>query len=153
MGDILQSLKATNVTRPNHLAPAIIRRNKLIRTIHEQIEAAKAKAEGNRFSVKYTRRLKNKETGETVEQPRERHVREAWWVGNDSKVYVEIRYGWKPLEIAKGKSAIEVGDWNNLMPVLEKLRKATEAGEFDGQLTDASSRLADQLKAKRSARK
>lgn len=152
MGEILQSLKAVAATRPIHVSPVVIRRNNLIKTIHEQVEAAKAKAAGNRYSVKYIRRLKSKETGETIEQSRERHVREAWWMGSDGKVYVEIRYGWKPLEIAKGKSTIEVGDLGNLLPVLEKLRKAAEAGEFDGQLTDAASRLSTQLSAKKKSR-
>ena len=153
MGEILQSLKAVVAARPINVSPVVIRRNNLIKTIHEQIEAAKAKAAGNRYVVQQTRRLKNKETGETIEQSRERFVREAWWVGNDSKVYLQVRYAWKPLEIVKGKSAIEVGDWNNLLPVLEKLKKATETGEFDAQLNEASSRLAQQLKARRKERK
>lgn len=153
MGEILQSLKAVVATRPINVSPVVIRRNNIIKTIHEQIEAAKAKAAGNRYSVNQVRRLKNKETGETTEQSRERFVREAWWVGNDGKVYLQVRYAWKPIEIAKGKSTIEVGDMSNLLPVLEKLRKAAEAGEFDAQLNEASSRLAQQLKARRSARK
>jgi hypothetical protein len=153
MGEILQSLKAVVVARPITVSPVVIRRNNLIKTIHEQIEAAKAKAAGNRYSINQVRRLKNKETGETIEQSRERFVREAWWVGNDGKVYLQVRYAWKPIEIAKGKSTIEVGDMSNLLPVLEKLRMAAEAGEFDAQLNEASSRLAQQLKARRSARK
>lgn len=153
MGEILQSLKAVVVARPITVSPVVIRRNNLIKTIHEQIEAAKAKAAGNRYSINQVRRLKNKETGETIEQSRERFVREAWWVGNDGKVYLQVRYAWKPIEIAKGKSTIEVGEMSNLLPVLEKLRKAAEVGEFDAQLNEASSRLAQQLKARRSTRK
>lgn len=153
MGEILQSLKAVVMARPITVSPVVIRRNNLIKTIHEQIEAAKAKAAGNRYSINQVRRLKNKETGETIEQSRERVVREAWWVGNDGKVYLQVRYAWKPIEIAKGKSTIEVGDMSNLLPVLEKLRKAAEAGEFDAQLNEASSRLAQQLKERRSTRK
>jgi len=152
MGEILQSLKAVVAARPVNVPPVVIRRNNLIKTIHEQIETAKAKAAGNRYVVQQTRRLKNKETGETIEQSRERFIRETWWVGADGKIYLQIRYAWKPLEIAKGKSTIEIGDWNNLLPVLEKLKKATEAGEFDAQLNEASSRLAQQLKAKKKSR-
>lgn len=149
VGDILQTLKVSAAQRPNKIAPAVVRRNKLLASIHEQIEAAKARAEGKRHAVKHIRRIKNKETGQVVEQVRERNVRESWWVGNDSRVYMELRYGWKPLEIAKGKTTIEVGEWSNLLPVLEKLHKAASAGEFDTQLNEAFSKLAAQLEARR----
>ena len=149
VGDILQTLKVAAVQRPNKLAPAVIRRNKLLVSIHEQIEAAKARAEGKRHSVKQVRKIKNKETGDSIEQVRDRAVRESWWVGNDSRVYMELRYGWKPLEIAKGKTTIEIGEFSNLLPVLEKLRKAASAGEFDNQLNEAFSKLAAQLEARR----
>jgi hypothetical protein len=34
----------------------------------------------------------------------------AWfWTADDGKVYISLRYGARVIEIAKGKSAIEVG--------------------------------------------
>jgi hypothetical protein len=54
------------------------------------------------------------------------------------------------LELAKGKSAIEVGDKKQLVPVIEALKQAVAAGEVDQQLNTAgaevSSRFAKLLK-------
>ena len=46
MGSILQTLKAVAVQRPTKLTSAMRRRNKLIDSLHQQIEAAKARSEG-----------------------------------------------------------------------------------------------------------
>lgn len=48
-----------------------------------------------------------------------------------------MRYGTRVIEIAKGKSAIEVGERRQLVPVIEALKQAVAAGEVDTQLTDA----------------
>jgi hypothetical protein len=149
MGEILQSLKTSAVKRQKHLSPIQHRRNKLLASIHLQLEAAKAKQDGKRYSIKRQRRITNPLTGESIDTVKDVAVREAWWLADDGRLYLEVRYGYKPLELAKGKTSIEVGDWSNLIPTLEKLRMATEMGEFDGQLTDAFSRLAEQLKARR----
>jgi hypothetical protein len=49
-----------------------------------------------------------------------------------------IRYGVKTLELAKGKSAIEVGEVRQLVPMLESLKQAVAAGELDAQIQAAS---------------
>lgn len=147
MGNILQSLKVSAVKRDRHQSPVVARRNKLLNSIHQQIEAAKAKEQGQQYLAKRLRRVRNQQ-GERVETVHNIAIRESWWVADDGKVYVEVRYGYKPLEITKGKTSIEVGDWSNLIPTLSKLRMAVEAGEFDSQLTEAFSRLANQLKGR-----
>ena len=80
------------------------------------------------------------------------HGRNAQVWDTDGKCYLEIRYGWRRLEVGKGKTTVEVGDMANLLPVLEKIRDAVMLGELDDQLTSASLRLADQLKSKRTAK-
>lgn len=65
---------------------------------------------------------------------------------------MELRYGARALEIAKGKTTIEVGDMAKLLPTLELLRDAVLLGEFDDLLSSASSRLASQLRSKRSSK-
>jgi hypothetical protein len=98
------------------------RRNKLIDSLHQQIEAAKARSEGKQHSIKKLRRIRSKQTGEMIDTVRDKAVKECWWVGEDGHAYMEVRYGWKPLEIIKGKTTIDVGNVQNVIPTLEKLR-------------------------------
>jgi len=149
MGNILQSLKTTANKRQKHQTPTIRRRNKLLDTIHQQIESAKARQEGRYFTIQRQRRIKNKVTGESVDIVKDTKVRESWWIADDGKVCLEIRYGYKPLEISKGKTTIEVGEMSELIPILEKVRMAVQMGELDNQLGDAYQRLAEQLKVGR----
>ena len=45
------------------------------------------------------------------------------------------------IEIAEGKSAVEVGNASELLPTLELLKKAVESGELDVQIESASIKL------------
>lgn len=147
MGTILQTLKAVATQRPKQISPIALRRSKLIKKIEEQITAAKAKSEGQSATVAKPRRYKNKDTGEVFTVTKGIAVREDWWIV-DGKVLFELRYGVKPLEFAKGKTTIEIGEQANLIPTLEKLKEAVALGEFDDQMVDAYSRLAEQLRLK-----
>ena len=148
MGNILQSLKAVSTKRSAQASPIARRRNVLLKTVHEQIEAAKARTEGKQYSVKELRHIRDPQTGARKELLRERYVREAWWVGEDGRLLFELRYGMKPVEFSKGKSTIDVGDWAHLIPTLEKLKQAVQAGELDEQLNVVAGRLTAQLKPK-----
>jgi len=150
MATILSTIKTSTIKKQNQLSPIQNRRNRLLSTLHLQIEAVKARQEGKRHSIKRNCKILNPETGEKIDTIKESAVREAWWIGDDSKVYLEVRYGFKALEISKGKTTIDVGDGAQLIPTLEKLKQATEHGEFDDQLNAAYTRLAAQLKGKNS---
>ena len=52
---------------------------------------------------------------------------------------MELRFGNKVLKIGN-RSSIIVGDITNLVPVLEKVKQAVEAGELDDALKVASKR-------------
>ncbi|CUI07677.1 hypothetical protein BN2497_10131 [Janthinobacterium sp. CG23_2] len=52
-----------------------------------------------------------------------------------------VKYGSKILELAKGKSAIEVGSMSELIPTLDTLKAAVAAGELDAQIDTASGTL------------
>jgi hypothetical protein len=149
MATILQSLKVSNVRRTVERSPAQIRRMKLVGSIVEQCTAAKAKLNGDVYRVKVLRRIRDKVTGESVTAEREKRFRPCWWIAEDGKHYLEVRYGWKALEIAKGKSTIEVGDASNLIATLEILRDAAMVGEFDDQLNA----VAPRTKTKKAAEK
>ena len=49
-------------------------------------------------------------------------------IGSDGKVLFTVNYGTRALELAKGKSAIEVGSMPELVDALTSVRAAAEAG-------------------------
>jgi hypothetical protein len=66
----------------------------------------------------------------------------AWsFVADSGKLCVHIRYGARVLELAKGKSAIEVANSKDLVPTLELIKQAITNGELDAQLEAASTLL------------
>jgi hypothetical protein len=50
------------------------------------------------------------------------------------KTAIAVRYGARVLELAKGKFAVEVPSPAQLIPTLELIRTAIDAGELDEQL-------------------
>lgn len=147
---IIASLKVTNADRPRQLPVIVQRRNKLINALHDQLELARAEAEGREYLKSRRRHVKNPVTGEYAEAMVSRKPRAWYWTDDHGKVYINLRYGTRVLELAKGKSAIEVGEKRQLVPVIEALKQAVAAGEVDQQLTTAgaevSSRFAKLLK-------
>lgn len=66
----------------------------------------------------------------------------AWWfVADNGKLVLSVRYGTKVLELAKGKWAVEVGSEKDLVPTLELLKGAVLAGELDTQIEAAADKL------------
>jgi hypothetical protein len=45
------------------------------------------------------------------------------------------------IELAKGKSSIEIGGMDQLVPTLELIKQAVEAGELDAQIEVAANKL------------
>ena len=142
---IIASLKVTNADRPRQQPVIVQRRNKLINALHDQLELARAEAEGREYLRTRRRHVKNPVTGEYAEAMVSRKPRAWYWTADDGKVYINLRYGTKVVEIAKGKSAIEVGDKKQLAPVIEALKQAVAAGEVDSQLTTASTNVSLQF--------
>ena len=62
---------------------------------------------------------------------RSKRVRRWWSVKADGTVQLTIRYGSKPLELAKGKNAVEIASEAELVGTLEQIRTAVEQGELD----------------------
>lgn len=149
MATLIQSLKVSSVQRKVERSPTQYRRDRLLNIVSRQMEAAAADADGKPYMVTAPRKVLNKFTGETTVMEMPKRFRQCWWTGDDGKTYLELRYGAKVLEIAKGKTTIEVGDFAKLIPTLELVRDAVLLGEFDDLLSSASSRLAAQLRTRR----
>ena len=58
-----------------------------------------------------------------------------------TRVAMNIRYGSRVIDLAKGKSSIEMATVDDLVPTLELVKKAVEAGELDAQIEAASIKL------------
>lgn len=59
-----------------------------------------------------------------------------WWrVDPTGTYFLVLRYGNRILRLAEHGNAVEVGDWGNMVPVLDTLIAAVAAGELDQALT------------------
>jgi hypothetical protein len=133
----LQSLKLVNQRRPNALPPVLHRRRKLDTKLWEQIQLAQAQAEGNTYSVKRFKTVRDVD-GVSRSVELQKRVRPWWFVAENGKVCLNVRYGNRVLELAKGKSAVEVATPAELVNTLEQIRKAVVDGELDSQIDAAS---------------
>lgn len=134
----LANLKLIAAKRPMQLSPIVQRRNKVIKRIWEQIELAKAAQEGKTYAPTKLRTVKNDETGETTTVQVAKRIKEWWFVSDTGKLCVSVKYGAKVVEIAKGKTAVELANANELVQTLETLKAAVEGGELDTQLEAVS---------------
>jgi len=134
---IIAKLNITNVNRPRQLPVIVQRRNKLVNALHDQLELARAEAEGREYLKTRRRHVKNPVTGEYAEAMVSRRPRAWFWTADDGKVYISMRYGTKVIEIAKGKLSIEVGERRQLVAVIEALTQTVATGELDNHIDSA----------------
>ena len=132
------SLKLVAAKRPQTASPIVQRRNKLSNQLWEQIELARANADGKTFAPIRLRNVKDKLTGERKTVEAAKRIKQWWFVAENGKVCLQVRYGTRVLELAKGKNSIEVGSGSELLSVLEAVKKCVENGELDTQIEVAS---------------
>ena len=137
----LSTLKLVAARKPQQMPTIQLRRNKLSNNLWEQIQLAKSQISGQPFVVTRFRSVKDPETGlrRQVEIPK--RIRAWWFVTENGKVCVSIRYGSWTLELAKGKPSVEVASADELVVTLETIKRAVEAGELDTQIETASAGL------------
>lgn len=138
----LAKLKLVAAKRHKSANPVLQRRNKLAAKIHEQVELLKAQKEGRIYAPKHLKTYTDRETGQRMTVEATKRVKEWFWPSEAGKVNLEIRYGSKTLNLnAKGATAIEVSDGEELLATLELIKQATIAGELDAQIDAASKSL------------
>ena len=144
----LNGLKLVAAVRINVMSPVQFRRNKLSAKLADQIALAKAIKDGTTYAPTRVRSVKDRITGEvqTIEQARK--VRPWWFRAESGKTCVQLRYGSKLIDFAKGKNAIEVATESELVSVLDALKKAVEAGELDSQIEATSASVRKAFKKK-----
>jgi hypothetical protein len=128
----LSKLTITQLKRPAKATPAEQRRGKIIAKLEEQLELARASAEGRAHSVTKAAWGKDAE-GNRVRVQREKRLTPWWWRNGDSFDMV-VRYGAKPIELGKGKRALSVADLGALPEIIGTVIEAVRAGELDAAI-------------------
>jgi hypothetical protein len=134
----LDGLKIVTATKPEQSSPLFHRRNKLVEKLYEQMECVKAKSEGRDHFIHYMRNSKAP-TGETLQSQMVRKVRPWWYRNTEGKLVLEVRYANKRLELAKGKTGVEVETLANMASAIELVIKAVQGGEMDVSLNASAS--------------
>ena len=142
----LNNLKFIAAKRPTQLTSIQIRRNKLSNRLFSQINLAKALQNGENYTEKKFRTVRDRHTGESRSVELNKRVRQMWFVGENGRVCIQIKYGSKVLDFGRGKNAIEVGSADELINALTTLKSAVESGELDSQLNTAADLVKERFK-------
>ena len=127
---VLSSLKVIARPKIEPKPPVLGKRLRLIEKLEQQKEMAVCMIENRRFEAFRDKKVKNPETGEVTVQRRPTSVR-PWYYDSDDHYYLEFKVNNKPIDLQKGKPAIDVGDKAKLPEVIDTIIKATESGELD----------------------
>ena len=139
----MSTLKLTAAQKPTQMSPVQQRRNKLAKRLWEQMELAKAQQAGTQFVATKFRTITDNETGLRKQVETNKRVKAWWFVADNGKLSLSVRYGTKVLELAKGKHAVEVGAEKDLVGVLDIIKTAVLAGELDTAIENAANKLRD----------
>ena len=136
----LASLKLVAAKKPSNQPPVVNRRNKLSGKVFQQIQLARAQSLGESYAPTKSKTVTNA-NGERVALTVPVRIKPWWFVAENGKCCIAIRYGSKLIELAKGKTAIEVASPDALIEALEAVNAAVLAGELDAQIEVASGQL------------
>lgn len=133
---ILKTLKLAAATPANPGTSEYGFRDKLLRYLSEQQALAEAEIAGTPFVA--TRKVtRTNDAGEKVRVEAPRHVRKGWFTDASGQMFFQLRYGSRPLELAKGMNAVELGGLAEVPEVVGSIIEAVQAGELDAQLKAA----------------
>jgi len=142
----LSSFKLVAAKRPQQMPAVQVRRNKLMTKLHHQQKLAEAFQNGSTYAPIRVRSIRDKYTQEVKQVEVPVHVRQWWFVTETGSVVLQVKYGAKVMEIAKGKNSIEITDQNHLIKTLEMLREAVKNGELDTQIETAANIVKSRFK-------
>ena len=135
----LNGLKLVTSKKHSSLSPIVHRRNKLCTKIHEQIELCEAQKSGQTYAPKRLKTFINRHTGERMTAEVVKRVKEWFWVSDNGKINLAIKYGSKTLALnKKGANAIELSTGDELINTLKSLKIAVINGELDEAITEVS---------------
>ncbi len=135
---ILSTFRFTTAKKTVQLSPVQSRRAKLCKKLDEQIAIAKGNQSGTLYVVNKISTVVNANGEEEVVEVAKR-LKEWWFATDSGKLALTVRYGSRTLALnAKGMTAIEVADLDELITVIGKLKVAVDAGELDAAMDVAS---------------
>lgn len=137
----LSTLKLTAQQKPTQITAVQMRRNKLAKRVWEQMELAKAQQAGVQYTPTKFRTVVDRDTGLRKQVEINKRVKQWWFVAENGKLSLCVRYGTRVIELAKGKHAVEVGTEKDLVAVLEVIKTAVLAGELDAAMLTAANKL------------
>ena len=114
---IEQALALVPVTKPKTLNPVVQRRTRLLKSIHRQQTMVQSYKAG------------------------EKTQRTWFWMNEEGKIYLQIKYGKLSLELSKGKFAIQCGSLDDVSSNLQIVETLVNKGEFDVMLTSVSKEI------------
>jgi transcriptional/translational regulatory protein YebC/TACO1 len=136
---VLGNLKLVASKRNLNASPTVQKRNKLITKLHQQIELCEAQQAGQPYAPKKLRTYVNKQTGERMTVEVAKRVKEWFWVGDNGKINLAVKYGAKTLPLnKKGANAIECATSAELINTLKSLKTAVLEGELDEAIAEVS---------------
>ena len=141
MSSIITTLKLTAARKARAMPDVVKRRNKLLLKLSEQRALAAALQTGVHYSPKRLRSFTDINTGQRIVKEVPVRIKPWFWTGERGETLLCVNYGSKQIEIAKGKTAIEVGTDANLITVLDTVIAAVKNGELDVQIESVSNRL------------
>lgn len=130
---ILNGLDLTASAKGAPVDKAVARRNKVIGKLDEQLLIAEAVLNGEEYAKMKTVK-KTDEVGNQVTVTVPKRVNKWFYTNNGNDWYLEVKYGNRTLELAKGKTAIAVGKLDNMAAVIEQVKQAVAAGELDATI-------------------
>ena len=135
----LNSLKLVASKKHQSVAPIVVRRNKLVAKLHEQLELCEAKRNGNNYAPKRLKTFTDKHSGERKTIETIKRVKEWFWVGDNGKINLAVKYGAKTLALnKKGANAIELSNADELIATIKALKSAVANGELDDAINEVS---------------
>ena len=114
---IEQALSLVPVTKPKTINPVVQRRSRLLKSIRRQQSLVEAYKSG------------------------EKTFRTWFWMNEDGKIYLQIKYGKVALELGKGKYAIQCNSLDDVASNLSIVETLVNKGEFDAMLSTISKEI------------
>ena len=137
----LTSLKLTAAQKSVNLPAVQVRRNKLLLRLAEQHQMARAQQAGEVFSATKLRTVTDADTGVKKQILTSKRVKPWWFVCENGKLALGVRYGARLLELGRGKFAVEVASQKELLPTMDLIKTAILDGELDAAMETASGRV------------
>jgi len=142
----LQQLKLISAKRQQSVDPTQFRRFKLAGRLDDQIALAQAMLEQRTYTKERVRSVRDASGMRSSVQVHTR-VKPWWWVMENGKLALSIRYGSRVIALSPKSNAIECASLNDVVQALATVKAVVEAGELDAAITAVSEKVRAGFKA------